>query len=205
MLTTPPFPTGADLTTALTRNWTVGTVEMIPGSSATSRTWVHVPTCAWMASTVPTAPDPSHALTSTVVSGYTLFLLYDVTVTPGTVAWSWGDGSTTMAPRSGRARPSKPSGIRPVDAALDRSLRGEPRLRGGVGGRDDHGDRDVHGDDHRQLERRCRNAHASRWHAMPTAGGACRLTIGPGDGWQSGPHPVDQIEPVPYQPASPTP
>jgi hypothetical protein len=41
-------------------------------------------------------------------------------------------------------------------------------------------------------------------HTMPVAcdagGGACQLTIVPGDGWQSGPHPVDQIEPVPYQP-----
>jgi hypothetical protein len=37
------------------------------------------------------------------------------------------------------------------------------------------------------------------------SGGACRITLGPGDGWQTGPHPVDQIEPVPYQPPSPTP
>jgi hypothetical protein len=45
-------------------------------------------------------------------------------------------------------------------------------------------------------------------HTMPVAcdpgGGACHLTLGPGDGWQSGPHPVDQIEPVPYQPPSAT-
>jgi hypothetical protein len=36
--------------------------------------------------------------------------------------------------------------------------------------------------------------------ACDSGGGACRLTLGPGDGWQSGPHPIDQIEPVPYQP-----
>jgi hypothetical protein len=47
-------------------------------------------------------------------------------------------------------------------------------------------------------------------HTQPVAcdansGGACSLTLGPGDGWESGPHPVDQIEPVPYQPPAPTP
>jgi hypothetical protein len=47
-------------------------------------------------------------------------------------------------------------------------------------------------------------------HSEPVAcdaatDGACRLTLGPRDGWQTGPHPVDQIEPVPYQPPSPTP
>ena len=47
-------------------------------------------------------------------------------------------------------------------------------------------------------------------HTQPVAcdastGGACHLPLGPADGWQSGPHPVDQIEPVPFQAPSPTP
>lgn len=28
----------------------------------------------------------------------------------------------------------------------------------------------------------------------------CTLNIGAGQGWQSGPHPVDQIEPIPFSP-----
>ena len=30
--------------------------------------------------------------------------------------------------------------------------------------------------------------------------GACTLALGPAQGWTSGPHPVEQIEPVPYAP-----
>ena len=36
----------------------------------------------------------------------------------------------------------------------------------------------------------------------PTTGGNCALTVGPAQGWVSGPHPVDQIEPVPFYPVS---
>ncbi len=204
VLNTPPFPTGADLATALTRNWTVGTVDMIPGSSATSRTWVHVPTCAWMASTVPTAPDPSHALTSTVVSGYTLFLLYDVTVTPGTVAWSWGDGTTSIAPgpvEHGPARlpaydPSTQRWTDPCAVSHDYAAVSTGAT--------------ITATETFTVTITVSWSDGVAIHTQPVAcdantGGACRLTIGPGDGWQSGPHPVDQIEPVPFQPATPAP
>ena len=204
VLNTPPFPTGADLATALTRNWTVGTVDMIPGSSATSRTWVHVPTCAWMASTVPIAPDPSHALTSTVVSGYTLFLLYDVTVTPGTVAWSWGDGTTSIAPgpiEHGPARlpaydPSTQRWTDPCAVSHDYAAVSTGAT--------------ITATETFTVTITVSWSDGVAIHTQPVAcdantGGACRLTIGPGDGWQSGPHPVDQIEPVPFQPATPSP
>ena len=161
VLRTPPFPTGADLVARVTRSWTVGDIETLPGSSPTSRTFVHIPTCAWMDSNVPVRPDPYHALTSVVVGGYTLFLLYEVTVTPGTVTWSWGDGTSTTAPRSRRARTRTTAELRPPKPALDRFLRGEPRLRPRLCGRDDHRDRDVHDHHHGQLERRRRDPHAA--------------------------------------------
>jgi hypothetical protein len=204
VLTTPPFPTGADLATALTRNWTVGTVDMIPGSSATSRTWVHVPTCAWMASTVPTVPDPSHALTSTVVSGYTLFLLYDVTVTPGTVAWSWGDGTTTMAPGPVEHGPaSLPTYDPSTQHWTDPCAMSHEYAAVSAGAT-------ITATETFTVTITVSWSDGVATHTVPVAcdahtGGPCRLTIGPGDGWQSGPHPVDQIEPVPYQPASPSP
>ncbi|HZU77683.1 MAG TPA: hypothetical protein VFA70_13020, partial [Dehalococcoidia bacterium] len=34
----------------------------------------------------------------------------------------------------------------------------------------------------------------------PTTGGPCSITLGAAQGWSSGPHPVSQIEPVPYLP-----
>lgn len=204
VLSTPPFPVGADLATALTRDWTVGTVDMIPGSSTTSRTWVHVPTCAWMASTVPTAPEPSHALASTVVSGYTLFLLYDVTVTPGAVAWSWGDGTTSVAPgpvEHGPARlpaydPSTQQWTDPCAVSHDYTAVSTGAT--------------ISATETFTVTITVSWSDGVAVHTEPVAcdaatGGACSLTIGPGDGWQSGPHPVDQIEPVPFQPASPSP
>ena len=44
---------------------------------------------------VPSQVTPFHALTATVADGYTLFLLYEVTITPGAVTWNWGDGTST--------------------------------------------------------------------------------------------------------------
>jgi len=204
VVTTPPFPVGADLMTALTRTWTVGSVATIPGSSPTSRTWVHVPTCAWTDSTVPVAPDPYHALTTTTVSGYTLFLLYDVTVIPGTVAWSWGDGTTTVAPVPVEHGPATfptydPSTQRWTDpCAVSHAY---AAVSAGA---------TITATETFTITITVSWSDGVTTHTEPVAcdiasGGACRVTLGPNDGWQSGPHPVDQIEPVPYQPPSPTP
>jgi hypothetical protein len=204
VLSTPPFPTGADLVAALTKSWTVGGIQTLPGSSPTSRTWVHIPTCAWTDSNVPTAPDPYHALSTTVVNGYTLFLLYDVTVVPGSVAWNWGDGTATLAagpvehgpgslPRydPSSQRWTDPCAVSHAYAAVSSgatitatetfSITITVSWSDGVA------------------------THTQPVTCDPVSGGPCRLTIGPGDGWRSGPHPVDQIEPVPYQPPSPSP
>ena len=203
VLATPPFPDGADLTAALSNAWTIGGVEMLPGPSPTARTWVHVPTCAWTDSTVPTAPDPHHALSAVVVDGYTLFLLYDVTVVPGTVAWNWGDGTTTTAPGPVEQGPSS---LPSYDATTQR-WRDPCRVshdyatvsRGAT----------ITATETFTITITVSWSDGVATHVQPVAcapgGGSCRLTLGPADGWQSGPHPVDQIEPVPYQPPSPTP
>lgn len=204
VLETPPFPTGADLTAGLTRSWTIGGIEMIPGASTTSRTWVHVPTCAWTDSTVPAAPDPYHALASTVVGGYTLFLLYDVTVTPGAVAWSWGDGTRSIAPGPvehgpgslPRYDPSTQRWSDPCAVSHEYAAVSDGAI--------------ITATETFTITITVSWSDGVTIHTQPVAcdansGGACSLTLGPGDGWESGPHPVDQIEPVPYQPPAPTP
>ena len=152
VLNNPPFPIGANLVAAVTKSWVVGGIDVLPGGDATSRTFVHIPTCVWTESTVPVAPVPYHALTTTVIDGYTLFLLYDVTVTPGPVVWSWGDGSSSIAAGPTEQGPGTVPSYDPVDAAVERSMRCEPQLRPRRGGRDDHRERDLHRLDHGQLE-----------------------------------------------------
>jgi hypothetical protein len=198
VLNNPPFPIGADLVTALTKSWVVGAIDVLPGGDATSRTFVHIPTCVWTDSTVPVAPVPYHALTTTVAGGYTLFLLYDVTVTPGPVAWSWGDGSTSIAPGPVEQGPAvlpsyEPSTQRWSDpCAVSHNY---AHVATGA---------TITATETFTATITVSWSDGVAVHTMPVAcdagGGACQLTIVPGDGWQSGPHPVDQIEPVPYQP-----
>ena len=202
VINTPPFPTGANLVAALTNSWTVGSIAMLPGGEATSRTFVHIPTCVWIDSTVPVAPVPYHALTTTVTDGYTLFLLYDVTVTPGPVAWGWGDGSSSIAPGPVEQGPSllpsyDPSTQRWTDpCAVSHSY---AHVATGA---------TITATETFTVTITVSWSDGVAVHTMPVAcdsgGGACQLTIGAADGWQSGPHPVDQIEPVPYQPGPAT-
>jgi hypothetical protein len=204
VLHTPPFPVGANLVAGLTKSWTVGGIETLPGGSATSRTFVRIPTCAWTDSTVPTAPERYHALTTTVVDGYTLFLLYDVTVSPGAVAWSWGDGTTSYAPGPAEQRPASlpsydPSTQRWTDPCAVSHAYAD--VSPGV---------TVTATESFTVTITVSWSDGVAIHTEPVpcdaaTGGACGLTLGPSDGWRSGPHPVDQIEPVPYQPPSPTP
>ncbi|GEM_PF-2655105 len=197
VLDTPPFPAGADLEASLMRTWTVGGIDIVPGGSPTARTFVHIPTCAWTASTVPAQPDASHALTTTVVNGYTLFLLYDVTVLPGTVAWSWGDGTTSIAPGPVEKGP----------ATLPRYNASTQRWTDSCAVAHDYAE--VMTGATITATETFTVAITVSWsdgvaiHTEPVPcdsnGGDCHLTIGAADGWRSGPHPVDQIEPVPYQ------
>jgi hypothetical protein len=203
VLNNPPFPIGADLVAALTRSWTVGDIATLPGGSPTSSTFVHIPTCVWTDSTVPTAPDPYHALTLDVVDGYTLFLLYDVTVTPGPVAWSWGDGSTTTAPGPVERGPA----VLPMYDPLQQQWSNPCAVS--------HAYADVSTGATITATETFTITITVSWsdgvsiHTEPvacaTTRGACGITLGAADGWETGPHPVDQIEPVPYQPPSATP
>ena len=198
VLNNPPFPIGANLVAAVTKSWVVGGIDVLPGGDATSRTFVHIPTCVWTELTVPVAPVPYHALTTTVIDGYTLFLLYDVTVTPGPVVWSWGDGSSSIA-----AGPTEqgPGTVPSYDPSTQRWS--DPCAVS-------HNYAHVAAGETITASETFTVSITVSWsdgvavHTMPVACnaalGACQLTIGPADGWQSGPHPVDQIEPVPYQP-----
>jgi hypothetical protein len=203
VLVTPPFPTGPPLVAALTRSWSIGGIDTMPGPGPTARTFVHIPTCAWLRSDVPTAPVPFHALSAAVVGGYTFFLLYEVTVTPGPVTWRWGDGTSTTASAPVENGPSnlpvyEPSTQRWTDSCLV-----------------SHAYATVSAGATVTATATFTITISVTWsdgvavHTQPVtcdaaSGGACRLTLGPADGWQSGPHPVDQIEPVPFAP-SPTP
>ena len=204
VLQTPPFPTGPALVARLSRSWTIGTVETLPGSSSTSRTFVHIPTCAWTRSTVPAAPAPFHALTETLDGGYVVFLLYDVVVTPGPVTWSWGDGLTTTAPGPVEAGPP---GVPAYDPSTQRWT--DPCAVS-------HAYESVSTGETITAAERFTIAITVSWSdgvtvhtesvpCDPVTGGACDLSVGADQGWRSGPHPVDQIEPVPFAPTSPTP
>jgi hypothetical protein len=202
VLNNPPFPIGANLVAALTKSWVVGGIDVLPGGTATSRTFVHIPTCVWTDSTVPAAPVPYHALTTTVTGGYTLFLLYDVTVTPGPVSWNWGDGSSSIVPGPIEQGPAllpsyDPSTQRWTDpCAVSHNY---AHVANGA---------TITATEAFTVSITVSWSDGVAVHTMPVAcdagGGACALTVGPGDGWESGPHPVDQIEPVPYQPPATT-
>ncbi|MFI5286673.1 MAG: hypothetical protein ACHQ4F_10180 [Candidatus Dormibacteria bacterium] len=204
VLDRPPFPTGANLVAALTNAWTVGHIDMLPGGSTTSRTFVHIPTCAWTDSTVPAAPVASHALTTTVVAGYTLFLLYDVTVTPGSVAWNWGDGTTTTAPGPAERTPAILPSYDPSTQRWNDPCAVSHEYAVVSSGAT------VTATETFTISIAVSWSDGVAIHTQPVAcdpvtGADCHVTLGPGNGWQSGPHPVDQIEPVPYQSPSPSP
>lgn len=203
ILRTPPFPTGATLVAALTKSWTIGNIDTLPGGTGpTARTFVHIPTCAWTDLTVPTAPDPYHALTATVVNGYTLFLLYEVTVTPGSVAWSWGDGTTTQAAHPVERAPTTLPMYDPSTQLWTDPCAVSHRYASVLAGATITAAETftvtitVSWSDGATV-------HTQAVACDPATGGACTLTIGPAEGWTSGPHPVDQIEPVPYRPGVP--
>jgi hypothetical protein len=199
VLDNPPFGTGPTLLAEVTRQWRIGEVTTLPGASTSSPTYVHIPTCAWLDSSVPASTTVFHALTSAVSDGVTLFLLYDVTVTPGPVTWDWGDGTQST---SGIAE-SSPSLLPSYDPAAQ--VWADPcavshRYTTVASGRTITATGTytvsitVSWDDGVSI-------HTDTVPCDAAAGGPCALTLGALQGWTSGPHPVDQIEPVPYFPS----
>jgi hypothetical protein len=204
MLTTPPFPTGTVLTAALTAAWTIGTVTTLPGPAMTARTFVHIPTCAWTQSDVPAQPTAMHALSATLVNGYTLFLLYDVVVTPGAVTWSWGDGTTSSAAGPVEQGPSALPSYDPSTQTWTKPCavsHAYDTVADGV---------TITATETFGIAITVSWSDGLSVHTQPVAcdaatGGMCRLSLGAANGWLSGPHAVDQIEPVPFAPPTPMP
>ena len=204
MLATPPFPAGAALAAALTAAWTIGTVATLPGPAPTARTFVHIPTCAWTRSDVPAQPTAMHALSAALVDGYTLFLLYDVVVTPGPVTWSWGDGTRSTAAGPVEHGPSSLPSYDPSTQTWTKPCvvsHAYATVAGGV---------TITATETFRIAITVSWSDGLSVHSQPVAcdaatGGTCSLALGPADGWLSGPHAVDQIEPVPFAPPTPMP
>ncbi len=199
VLNTPPFATGPALMAEVTGAWRIGSVETLPGPAATARTYVNIPTCAWLNTGVPSTTVPMHAVKTTVEDGVTLFLVYNLTIAPGTVAWDWGDGTQTQ---SSTAPVAPPSSLPSYDAstqtwtdpcsvshayptvATGRTITAAETFTVTI---------TVSWDDGAAT-------HTADVPCDAATGGPCQLVVGPSNGWRSGPHPVDQIEPVPYLP-----
>ena len=199
VLAAPPFALGKALLAEVTGFWRIGSLQTLPGPAATSRTYVHIPTCAWLDSNVPTVPTQLHAIKTTVSNGFTLFLVYNVTLTPGPVTWDWGDGTRTTSSGAAEAPPSTlpsydptsqiwtdPCGVSHSYASVSsgRTITATEAFTATI---------TVSWSDGVAV-------HTEPVACDPATLGACSLVIGTPQGWVSGPHPVDQIESVPYSP-----
>ena len=198
VLNAPPFGLGPTLLASVAGTWRIGTVGTLPGPG-TTRTYVHIPTCAWLDSSVPTEPTALHSVTSTTVAnGYTVFLVYNVTVTPGPVTWNWGDGTQTAsvdAPETGP--PTLPAYDAEAQAWSDPCSVSHDYATVSDG-------RTITATQSFTIAITVfwNDGLATHSQTVPcnAATVVCTLNIGAGQGWQSGPHPVDQIEPIPFSP-----
>jgi hypothetical protein len=200
VLNNPPFGLGPELLAQVTRQWRIGTVSSIPGPGATTPTYVHIPTCAWLDSNVPSSTAMFHALTSTVSAGVTLFLLYNVTVSPGTVSWDWGDGTHSTTATAPEAPPPHLPSYEPTAQIWTDPCAVSHRYDSVSDGRT------ITAAENFTVSISVSwydgvTIHTDTVPCDPVTGSACALVIGPAQGWTSGPHPVDQVEPVPYFPA----
>lgn len=200
VLSTPPFPLGVALAADLMGHWRIGTISTLPGPDATTRTFVHIPTCAWLDSNVPQAPTALHAIKTATYGGYTFFLMYQVDVTPGPVTWNWGDGAITTtdsAPNS--APPTLPSYDASAQTWTNSCTVWHAYATVAQG-------RTVTATQTFTTSVTVAWSDGVGAHSAPVAcaatGGPCVATVGPKQGWSSGPHPVDQIEPVPFNPSA---
>ena len=200
VLDAPPFGVGPTLLAGVTGSWRIGTVSTLPGPGNTSRTFVHIPTCAWLDSGVPTATAFLHAITTAQSRGYTLFLVYNITVTPSGVTWNWGDGAQNTsldAPEAG------PASLPVYDAASQTWT--DPCSVSHSYATVDTG-RTITATESFSVHITVSWNDGVRTYmdTVPcdTSAVDCTLNIGPAQGWQSGPHPVDQIEPIPFSPTT---
>jgi hypothetical protein len=199
VLNNPPFGLGPQLLAQVTRFWRIGTVSTLPGPAPTAPTYVHIPTCAWLDSNVPSDTTLFHALTSTVSGGVTLFLLYDVTVTPGTVTWEWGDGTLSTSASTPESPPSTLPSYDPTAQTWTDPCAASHRYQEVASGRTITATESftvsitVSWDDGVTV-------HTASVPCDPVSLGPCALVIGAQQGWTSGPHAVNQIEGVPYFP-----
>ncbi|MGH7686883.1 MAG: hypothetical protein ACREN2_08720 [Candidatus Dormibacteria bacterium] len=201
VLNDPAFGFGATLLANVMGRWRIGTIGTLPGPSSSTRTFVHIPTCAWLDSGVPTAQTALHSVTTTIAGGYTLFLVYTVTVTPQTVTWDWGDGAQSPSVDA----PESPPPVSPSYDASTQTWSNPCSVS--------HAYSTVSAGRTISAQQPFTVDIAVSWndgvttHTQPVAcdratNRACALTVGPAQGWVSGPHPVDQIEPVPFTLAS---
>ena len=196
---TTPFAVGASLLAELMGRWRLGTIDTLPGPGNTIRTFVHIPTCAWLDSTVPQAPAHLHAVTTALSDGYTFFLVYNLTLTPGSIHWDWGDGTTST---SLTAAETPPATLPTYDASAQTwstsCTEAHPYATASAG-------RTITATQTFSVAITVSWSDGITTTTEPVpcdraAGGPCALTVGPAQGWVSGPHPVDQIEPVPFNP-----
>ena len=195
----PPFATGPSLVAQISGQWRLGTIATLPGPGATSRTYVHIPTCTWLDSTVPLSTTHLHAVKTAQSAGYTFFLVYNVTVTPGSVSWDWGDGNQSSTLDAQETAPSTLPTYDPTAQTWSDPCAVSHAYATVSDGRTITASQTFSVD----ITVSWSDGVASHTEAVPcdsTTHAQCSLAVGPGQGWQSGPHPVDQIEPVPFGP-----
>jgi hypothetical protein len=203
VLNTPPFALGNALMAEVTGTWRIGHVATMPGPDPTARTYVHIPTCAWLDSGVPTGPVQMHAIKATTEAGVTLFLVYNLTVTPGPVTWDWGDGTQVQTGGAVESPPPTTPSYDPTSQTWTDPCTVSHPYGTVADGRTITATETfavlitVSWDDGVTV-------HTAPVPCDPATSGPCQLSIGAANGWTSGPHPVDQIEPVPYVQPSPS-
>ena len=201
VVATPPFPVGPALLAQLMGRWRLGTIATLPGPGNTVSTFVHIPTCTWLDSTVPQAPVSLNAIKTAQSDGYTFFLVYNLTVTPGTINWDWGDGTASTALAADETPPpTLPTYDPSAQTWSNPCTESHPYAAVSTG-------RTITATQAFTVDITVTwsdgvNTTTQRVECDPSTGGDCALTVGPAQGWVSGPHPVDQIEPVPFYPAS---
>ncbi|HKR99914.1 MAG TPA: hypothetical protein VJU79_10425, partial [Candidatus Dormibacteraeota bacterium] len=203
VLDKPPFGTGPQLLTAVTKQWRIGTLAVLPGVvEQTSPTYVHIPTCAWLDSNFPSSTSLFNAVTSTVSAGVTLFLLYDVSVIPGQVTWSWDDGTQSTSTAPPELPPTSLPSYEPTSQTWSDPCPVSHRYAAVSPGRT------ITASETYTVAITVSwfdgvSVHTQSVPCDPVTGGSCALTLGAAQGWISGPHPVDQIEGVPFFSSAP--
>lgn len=198
---TPPFPVGPALLAELMGRWRLGTIDTLPGPGSTTRTFVHIPTCTWLDSSVPQAPESLYAIKTAQSDGYTFFLVYNLTVTPGTIDWNWGDGTTSTSLAADETPPpTLPTYDPAAQTWSNPCTESHPYAAVSTG-------RTITATQAFTVDITVTwsdgvNTTTQQVACDPLSGGDCALTVGPAQGWVSGPHEVDQIEPVPFYPVS---